>query len=86
MKWASLRIVNRFLSFENVGPCKSDDIIRYPYGRTSSPSMLFRRLLGRGPAHFAEPIIREVLGLPFFDGLQNETGDEFGLVAIGVIG
>ena len=43
-------------------------------------------LLGRDPSHFAKTIIREVLGLPFFDGLQNETGNKFGLVAIGVIG
>src|SRR6266513_2518534 len=38
------------------------------------------------PSHFAEAIIREILSLPFFDSLQNETGHEFRLVAIGVIG
>src|SRR6266852_4453513 len=43
-------------------------------------------LLGRDPGHFAEPIIREILSLPFFNRLQNEAGNEFGLVAIGVIG
>ena len=43
-------------------------------------------LLSRDPGHFAEPIIREILGPPSFDGLQNEAGHEFGLVAIGVIG
>jgi hypothetical protein len=43
-------------------------------------------LLGRDPGHLAEAIIREILSLPFFDRLQNEAGDEFGLVAIGVIG
>jgi len=43
-------------------------------------------LLGSAPGHFAKTIIREILGLPFFDRLQNEAGDEFGLVAIGVIG
>lgn len=37
------------------------------------------------PGHFAEAIIREVLSLPFFDGLQNEIRDEFRLVAIGII-
>src|SRR6266446_1822477 len=42
-------------------------------------------LLGRDPGHLAEAIIREILSLPFFDRLQNEAGDEFGLVAIGVI-
>src|ERR1700733_1978271 len=46
----------------------------------------FLALLGADPGHFAEPVIGEVLGLPFFDRLQNEIGDEFGLVAIGVIG
>jgi hypothetical protein len=45
-----------------------------------------KSILGRAPGHFAEPIIREILSLPLFDGLQNEAGDEFGLVAIGVIG
>src|SRR5579871_6384642 len=39
-----------------------------------------------GPGHFTEPIIREVLGLPFFDRLQNKARDEFGLVALGVVG
>ena len=43
-------------------------------------------LLGRDAGHLAEAIIREILCLSFFDRLQNETGDEFGLVAISVIG
>ena len=42
--------------------------------------------LGCAPSHFSKTIICEILSLPFFDGLQNETGDEFGLVASGVIG
>ena len=42
--------------------------------------------LGRAPCHFAEAIIRKILSLPFFDSLQNEAGDEFGPVTIGVIG
>jgi len=42
-------------------------------------------LLGRDPGHLPEAIIREILGLPFFDSLQNKAGDEFGLVAIGVM-
>src|SRR3984893_15993226 len=42
--------------------------------------------LGREPCQFAKTIIREILSLPFFDRLQNEAGDEFGLVAIAVIG
>jgi hypothetical protein len=29
------------------------------------------RGLGRGPGHFAKTIIREILGLAFFDSLQN---------------
>ena len=45
-----------------------------------------RHLLGRNPGHFAKTIIREIMSLAFFDGLQYEAGDEFGLVAIGVIG
>ena len=44
-----------------------------------------RRILGPDPGHFAKTIIREILRLPFFDRLQNEAGDEFGLVAVGVI-
>jgi len=36
--------------------------------------------------HFAKPVIREILSLPFFDRLQNQAGHEFGLVAGGVIG
>ena len=44
------------------------------------------RPLAGVPGHFAKPIIREILSLPFFDSLQNETGDELGLVALGVIG
>jgi hypothetical protein len=43
------------------------------------------RGLGRDPSHFAKIIIREILGLAFFDSLQNEAGDEFGLVTIGVV-
>jgi hypothetical protein len=42
--------------------------------------------LGPDPGHFAKTIIREILSVPFFDRLQNEAGDEFGHVAIGVIG
>jgi hypothetical protein len=42
-------------------------------------------LLG-GPGHFAEPIIREILGLPFFDRLQNKVRHELRLVALGIIG
>src|SRR5215831_21376440 len=38
------------------------------------------------PRHFAEAIVREILSLPFFDGLQNETSDEFGRVTLAVIG
>ena len=45
-----------------------------------------KHLLGCAPSHFAETIIREILSLTFFDRLQNEAGDEFGLVAIAVIG
>jgi hypothetical protein len=44
------------------------------------------RLLGRNPSHLAKTVIREILSLPVFDGLQNETGDELGPVAIGVLG
>jgi hypothetical protein len=43
-------------------------------------------LLGQDSGHFAKTIIREILSLPFFDRLQNEASDEFGLVSIGVIG
>jgi hypothetical protein len=43
-------------------------------------------LLGRNPSHLAKTVIREILSLPVFDGLQNETGDELGPVAIGVLG
>src|SRR5690349_22441609 len=43
------------------------------------------RGLGRDPGHFAKTIIREILRLAFFDSLQNEAGDEFGLVTIGVM-
>jgi hypothetical protein len=43
------------------------------------------RGLGRDPGHFAKSIIREILGLAFFDSLQNEAGDEFGLITIGVV-
>src|SRR5712692_7217767 len=54
----------------------------------TTTSLLFAiaSLLGRDPGHFAKTIIREILSLPFFDSLQNEAGDEFGLVAFGVIG
>ena len=45
-----------------------------------------RSILDRAPRHFAEAIIREILSLPFFDGLQNETSDEFGRVTLAVIG
>ncbi len=37
-------------------------------------------MLGRDPGHSAKTIIREILCLPLFDRLQNETGDEFGLI------
>jgi hypothetical protein len=43
------------------------------------------RGLGRDPGHFAKTIIREILRLAFFDSLQNEAGDEFGLVTLGVM-
>ena len=43
-------------------------------------------LLSRDPGHFAEPIIREVLRLTFFDRLQHKTGHELRLIALGVIG
>ena len=33
---------------------------------------------GRDPGHFTEPVFRETLRLPFFDGLQHETGQKFG--------
>ena len=36
--------------------------------------------------HLAETVIREVLSLPFFDGSENKTGDEFRRIALGVIG
>src|ERR1700677_4210983 len=38
------------------------------------------------PGHFAKTIIREILGLSLFDRLQNEAGDKFGLVTLGIIG
>jgi hypothetical protein len=41
--------------------------------------------LGRDPGDFAKTIIREILGLAFFESLQNEAGDEFGLVTLGVM-
>src|SRR5579863_838768 len=41
--------------------------------------------LGRGPGHFAKTIIGEILRQAFFDRLQNEAGDEFGLVTSGVM-
>lgn len=43
------------------------------------------RGLGRAPGHFAKTITREILRLAFFDSLQNEAGDEFGLVTLGVM-
>src|ERR1700739_924001 len=43
------------------------------------------RGLGRGAGHFAKTIICEILGLAFFDSLQNQAGDEFGLVPFGVM-
>jgi hypothetical protein len=44
------------------------------------PSGQDERVLGRDPGHFAETIIREILSLSFFDGLQNETRSiSFGL-------
>jgi len=43
------------------------------------------RCLGRDPGHFAKTIISEILGLSFFDSLQNEVGHEFRLVTIGVM-
>ena len=38
------------------------------------------------PRHFAEPIIREVLRLTFFDRLQHKARHELRLIALGVIG
>jgi NAD(P)-dependent dehydrogenase (short-subunit alcohol dehydrogenase family) len=35
--------------------------------------------------HFVKPIICEILRLPFFDGLQDKTSDEFGPVAGAII-
>src|SRR5258708_9658706 len=54
----------------------------------TTTSLLFAiaSLLGRDPGHFAKTIIREILRLPFLDCLHNETRDEFGLVAFGIIG
>ena len=43
------------------------------------------RGLGCDSGHFAKTIIREILGLAFFYSLQNEAGDEFGLVTLGVM-
>jgi hypothetical protein len=43
------------------------------------------RGLGRNTGHFAKTIIREILRLAFFDGLQNEAGDEFGLVTLRIL-
>ena len=43
-------------------------------------------LLSCSPGQLAKTIICEILSLPFFDGLQNEPGNEFGPVVIGVIG
>jgi len=34
----------------------------------------------------AQSLIREILSLSLFDGLQHETGDELRLVATGIIG
>jgi hypothetical protein len=45
-----------------------------------------RRKTASGPGHFAEAIVCEILRLPFVNGLENETGNEFGLAAIGVTG
>src|SRR5258708_13993741 len=53
---------------------------------TTSLVFAIASLLGRDPGHFAKTINSEMLSLPFFDSLQNEAGDEFGLVALGVIG
>src|SRR5262249_2023812 len=36
--------------------------------------------------HFAKAIVCEILSLPVFDRLQNQAGDEFGLIAVAVIG
>src|ERR1700689_4086547 len=54
----------------------------------TTTSLLFAiaTLLSRDPGHFAKTVIREILSLSFFDRLQNEAGDKFGLVAFGVIG
>src|SRR5580704_10320016 len=43
------------------------------------------RGLDRYAGHFAKTIIREILDLAFFNCLQNEAGDEFGLVTLGVM-
>ncbi len=58
-----------------------------PHPRTSPVEIrcIRRGLLGR-PGHLAKAVIREILRLPFLDGFQNETGDQFGLVAVAVIG
>src|SRR5580704_14172597 len=41
---------------------------------------------GSGPGHITKPIVREILRLTFFDGLQHKARYEFRLVALGVIG
>src|SRR5260370_9311611 len=53
---------------------------------TTSLVLAMASLLCGDPGIFAKTIMREILRLPFLDSLQNETGDEFGLVAFGVIG
>ena len=42
-------------------------------------------VLAGDPGHFAKTIVREILSPPFFKSLQNERGDEFGLVTLGVL-
>ena len=55
------------------------------------PASDVKELIGRAlvlghSGHFAKAFIREILSLPFADRLQNETGSEFGCVAIGIAG
>src|SRR5208283_5443794 len=58
----------------------------YPHNSSSKvATVVAQRGLGRDAGHFAKTIIREILGLAFFNSLQNEAGDEFGLVTLGVM-
>jgi hypothetical protein len=84
---ATLRRPDRRSCPTSFAPLKFPNIARGG-PRESGVSANRRHLLslGRNPGHFAKTIIREILSLALFDGLQYEAGDEFGLVAIGVIG